>query len=217
MTNRQMNQYDMFLRVQKVLQNYQPVWAGNIRFSANFQELSAILLQVNTLQVKQASGSIAITQHKEALKLRLMEQAIRIVKGAGSYAADVQDLALAAHIDYSRSGLAKMRETELVTTCLHIAGLVQPLLTTLSDYGITPALLDNFTQDCVAFRNIQPETQMAISHNKTITSDMAELFPAAAKLLKEHIDGKMEQYTEAIPVFTRLISAPAILLTGAKA
>jgi hypothetical protein len=215
MNNRQMNQYDMFLRVQKVLQGYQQVWGSNTRFSANYQELSALLLQIDALELKKTSSSIAITQSKEVLKLKLLELAVRIVKGAGSYAADVQHLPLAAQVDYSRTALLKMRESQMLSTCIHIAESVQPHVAVLSEYGITQALLDEFKQHGVAYKQIQPESQLAISQNKAATEEMAQVFPAISRLLKDQLDGKMAQYAETHADFYQAyFSARAIIERG---
>ena len=197
MNSKQINQYDMYLRVHKTLSNYRPVWNGNPRFTSNFEVFTENLQAIKKLQGKMHADSTAIYQQKAVMKEQLVEVTVRLVKKLRSFAADTENNGLTNALDYSKSSLEKLRESQLPPVCLVVCEKGEAHLDQLGYYGVTAAELERVRVLAGQYEAILPEPRMAISTGKQATKALAERFRGTNLLLGEQLDGKLEQYRDA--------------------
>ncbi len=196
MNSKQINQYDMYLRVHKTLGNYRPVWNDNPRFTANYEAFTANLQAIKGLQGKLHADTTAIYQQKGVMREQLVEMTVRLVRKLRSFAADTENQAMTNNLDYSKSSLEKLRESQLPPVCLVVCETGHPYLDQLGHYGVTAAELEQVRVLAGQFEAILPEPKMAISTGKQTTEALAELFRKTNGLLGEQLDGKLEQYQD---------------------
>jgi hypothetical protein len=197
MNSKQINQYDMYLRVHKTLGNYRPVWKDNPRFTANYEAFTEYLQAIKKLQGKLHADTATVSQQKAAMREQLTEMTVRLVRKLRSFAADTENHGLTNALDYSKSSLEKLRESQLPPVCLVVCEKGDAYLGQLGHYGVTAAELERVRVLAGQYEAILPEPKMAISTGKQATGALAELFRKTNGLLGEQLDGKLEQYGEA--------------------
>jgi hypothetical protein len=197
MNSKQINQYDMYLRVHKTLGNYRPVWNDNPRFTSNYEAFNENLQAIKQLQGKLHADTATISQQKAAMREQLTEMTVRLVKKLRSFAADTENKGLTNALDHSRSSLEKLRESQLSPVCLVVCEKGGAYLDQLGHYGVTAAELEQVRVLAGQYEAILPEPKLAISTGKQTTEALAERFRKTNGLLTEQLDGKLEQYQEA--------------------
>jgi hypothetical protein len=201
MNTRQINQYDMYLRVQKALDTNKGIWTGNSRFTANYEAFVRNLQAIEALIARAEADSTAISRQKNAWREQLIDDTTRLVKKVLSFAADTQDKALAAHIDHSRSELRNLRESLLPGICYAVCDKAAGYLPQLAEYGVTQAELAGLRSLADQFKAIIPEPKLVISTGKQVTGALADAFRQNNDLLREQLDGKLEQFKDGQPAF----------------
>jgi hypothetical protein len=201
MNTKQINQYDMYLRVQKALDTNKALWTGNGRFTANYETFVRNVQAIETLLARAEADSTAISRQKNAWREQLIDGTARLVKKVLSFAADTQDKALAAGIDHSRSELRNLRESLLPGICHAVCDKAAGLLPQLAEYGVTKAELAGLRSLADQFKAIIPEPKLAISTGKQVTGALADAFRHNNDLLREQLDGKLEQFKDKQPAF----------------
>jgi hypothetical protein len=190
----QTSTYAMFLRILKVLDNNRPLWATNTKFTANYTTLSENITAIAGEQRKQESDKTGITQNKDTLRENLMEQVFAIASGLRSYAADISDKELEQRVKTSENNLARIAETRLTNISESIHTLGTEHLDTLSEYGITAPMLAALRTTIDEFKNVQPDTRLAINTGALATVQMQKLFTSTSNLLRRQLDTKMVLY-----------------------
>jgi hypothetical protein len=196
MNSKQINQYDMYLRVHKTLGNYRPVWNDNPPFTANYEAFTENLQAIKQLQSKLHADTTTLSQQKAAMREQLTEMTVRLVKKLRSFAADTRNHGLTNHLDHTKSGLEKLRESQLPPVCLVVCEKGNAYLDQLGHYGVTAAELEQVRVLAGQYEAILPETKLAISTGKQATEALAERFRRINLLLSEQLDGKLEQFQE---------------------
>jgi hypothetical protein len=172
------------------------VWNDNPRFAANYEAFTANLQAIKGLQGKLHADTTAIYQQKRVMREQLVEMTVRLVRKLRSFAADTENQAMTNNLDYSKSSLEKLRESQLPPVCLVVCETGHPYLDQLGHYGVTAAELEQVRVLAEQFEAILPEPKMAISTGKQTTEALAELFRKTNGLLGEQLDGKLEQYQD---------------------
>jgi len=201
MNTKQINQYDMYLRVQKALDTNKGVWTGNSRFTANYEAFVRNLQAIETLIARAEADNTSISRQKNAWREQLIDGTTRLVKKVLSFAADTQNKALAAQIDHSRSDLRNLRESLLPGICYAVCEKASVHLPQLAEYGVTEAEITGLRGLADRFKAIIPEPKLAISTGKQVTGALADAFRQNNDLLREQLDGKLEQFKDGQPAF----------------
>lgn len=197
MNNQQINQYDMYLRVQKVMQTYAGIWAGNSRISANFTDFEGAMQTIDAYQQKQNAAHPHLYQHKLEFRKQLVEITLRIIKGVQSFAKDEKNADLGAAIDITKSEMMQCRESQLPVYCRLVHDKTIPYVNQLGDYGVNGGVLEQLRTMTEQFKGMVPETQVAISQSKEVTETIAEMFRKTTAILREQLDGKLEQFKDS--------------------
>ncbi len=201
MNTKQINQYDMYLRVRKALETNKGIWTANTRFSANYEAFVQNLQAIEELIARAEADSTAISRQKNAWREQLIEETASLVKKLLSFAADMQDKALAHEIDHSKSELRNLRESLLPGICYTVCAKAAQHLPQLAEYGVTKAELTRLQELADRFKGIIPEPKLVISTGKQVTGALADFFRKNTQLLREQLDGKLEQFKDRQPAF----------------
>lgn len=193
----------MFLRVQKVMDAYASVWNGNSKITANYQTLVQHITTLKELHRQRGTGANGISQQKKALKDKMIDQTLRLLKATQSYAADTNDKTLQVRLDFSRSDFTRQREIALPNFCEQLRLEIAKHVANLSEYGVTPTSLDELAIIRSQFDSISPDARLAISAGKVVTGNLSDLFKTTVDLLGRQLDGKIEQYRDAHADFYR--------------
>ncbi len=201
MNTKQINQYDMYLRVRKALETHKGIWTANTRFTANYEAFIYNVQAIEELIARAEADSTAISKQKNVWREQLIEGTASLIKKLLSFAADTQDKALAHGIAHSKSELRNLRESLLPGICHTVCAKAAQHLPQLAEYGVTEAELTGLRELANRFKGIIPEPKMVISTGKQVTVALADSFRKNNDLLREQLDGKLEQFKDGQPAF----------------
>jgi hypothetical protein len=216
MNKQQINQYDMYLRIQTVMNAYTSVWQGNSRIKANFSALESAIQAIDENQRKKGTGHSNLYQSKAQLKGQLIEISLRVIKAVQSYATDEKNTELHAAVNYSKTDFLQARESQLPNICRVVHSKTSIYLAQLLDYGITDTLLTELQGLTDQFKDIVPQTQVTISQGKVTTESMVGLFKQTNHLLRDQLDGKIEQFKTSQTAFYNAYFNARTVLDRAK-
>jgi len=103
--------------------------------------LKANITAIDALRAAIAQSITGYAAQKKALKIALVEMSTTIMKAAYAYAVANGDTVLAAQMKTSRSKMKSMKYVDLITYVGGAIDLVTPLVASLADYGVTPAMV----------------------------------------------------------------------------
>lgn len=176
MNTRQENTLTMWNVVNNYLTSTNATWSSLPAFANAVTRFRNKLNATASYLSTQSSMTSGVTTDKmNAMKLAI-EQAIIISASVQAYARDNNNNTLYKDLGFSRSGLARLSDTDLVVKLKFIHAQATANLASLSDYGITAAkltaymtLITNFSSQLTAPRS----RQILI---KTATKDLGTLF-----------------------------------------
>jgi hypothetical protein len=159
----------------------------------------ALLAGINALKAKtedidvmlQAYAQIitGIAADKKQARLDVAAVAYSILKSARSWAIANGNLELAAEFKTSLSGLKKTKYQLLVNKCNNWISVITPLVPSLSNYGITPAMMTDWQDKTDALNDLLTAPQSAIKDHKTLGAAIVTAINEGMTLTKEQIDG----------------------------
>jgi hypothetical protein len=162
--------------------------------------LQDTLAQINTMQQAQLASTEGHTQTKEALRQKVIDGLLEIVKRVKAYAIVTDDKVLQESVKYSYSDLRRMPQTSIVGAVNRVLDAARPKLADIAPYGLSPEMLENVEQDLQTYVVALPGAKRVIAHRKTATGELENLFAAADDSLKK-IDALMDIVSNADPLF----------------
>jgi hypothetical protein len=162
--------------------------------------LQDTLAQINTMQQAQLASTEGHTQTKEALRQKVIDGLLEIVKRVKAYAIVTDDKVLQESVKYTYSDLRRMPQTSIEGAVNRVLDAARPKLTDVAPYGLSQEMLENAEQDLQSYVQALPGTRRVIAHRKTATGELENLFTAADASLKK-IDALMDIVSNADPLF----------------
>ncbi|KAF0204760.1 MAG: hypothetical protein FD170_185 [Bacteroidetes bacterium] len=162
--------------------------------------LQDTLAHINTMQQAQLTSSEGHTQTKDALKQKVIDGLLEIVKRVKAYAIVTDDKILQEAVKYSYTNLQRLPQTSIVGAVNRVLDAARPKLADIAPYGLSPEMVENVEQDLQAYVAALPGTKRVIAYRKTATGELDNLFTAADSSLKK-IDALMDIVSNADPLF----------------
>lgn len=212
MNAKQEAKLNMYRTVENYCNENTTIISTNVAFMAAFTEFKAKIVAINTTLQQDAVNITGIAQDKKNAKLALCEKAADIAGLIYAYAETVSNETLKQEVNYSLSALIKTREETLVARCQNIynAGVLNQ--SSLTDYGITPAILANLQSLITAFNAQTPKPRTAISQRKTLTANLVTLFKETDKILRTRMDKLVITFKAAHPDFVKTYEAARVIV-----
>ncbi len=93
--------------------------------------------------------------------------------------------------------MIQCRESQLPVYCRLVHDKTVPYVSQLGEYGVNEGVLEQLRTMTEQFKGMVPETQVAISQSKEVTETIAEMFRKTTAILRDQLDGKMEQFKDS--------------------
>ena len=216
MTDKQENKLSMAKAVQLVLQNNSTIVSTIVAFATAATDLDNAIDTIDgivQLQVKQITGKAI---DKGSAEQTAIAAALELVGPTKSYARFINDNTLYETVDYSKTSLQRLRDTELVNTLTLIRDTVQGVLANLADYGVTAAMTTALTQAIGTYSALVAAPRAAINIKSAATEALVTEFKKLDPLF-DRLDGlaEIKKNTEA-DFYNTYKSARIIVDTGSN-
>jgi len=205
------NKQSMYIATQEVCITYNAVWSATPAFSTNFTSFQSKIAEIELVKGKQEINLKGIAQDKYASRVVLVDKAMVIIGAINAYALVSANNTLKEEVNYTRSKLISMRDTDLVTANQIVLAKANENVLALADYGITPVMITDYDNVIRAFDEILQDPRAAISDRKGFTESLEILFKDADAVL-EILDSIVEIFKPGSPDFYRAYHAARIIV-----
>jgi hypothetical protein len=208
----------MYLAVQGVLESHQDVWQTLPGFAAGEGELGENIASIQTLAQTQSAKSGASADKDQAFNA-LVTAAFEVAAATKAYATASDDRELSAKMDYSQSEVGRGRNSEVLARCQIIYTEANAVVSSLADYGVTPAKMTALKKKTDAFASAQSKPRQGKATSSAATKALPELFDLVDELLNDRLDGLAIQFRDSQPAFYGEYTAARVIvdLPGGRA
>lgn len=196
----QSNRLRSYKAVAVVLETHEPIWSVLPAFGKGVTEFTGIIEDINTQAQIQLESEQASEEKLTVLKT-LGVAAYEVSGAVQAYAVEVNDLALEARVDFSRSAVTLGKEDQVLSRCWAIHALATEQLANLADNGITAAKLNAFKKKIEAFEAVQSKPRNRVNKGRAATQQLEVLFRDANTVLNKRLDKLATQFAESAPEF----------------
>ena len=200
MNSTQTNKLSMYLAVQAVLEAHQDAWQSLAGFAAGASELDENISSIGALAQTQSQKNGASADKAQTFD-ELVAAAFEVAAATKAFATATADKELAAKVDYSRSEVGSGRDSLVLARCRSIYAEANAVVSSLADYGVTPAKLTAFKKKTDAFQSAQVKPRQGRATSSAATKALPELFALTDELLNDRLDGLAIQFRDSQPAF----------------
>ncbi len=201
MDSRQTLKLNAHRTLSDALESFKATWTTLGAFKRGVTAFNGCLDTIDELARIQADKSGAGAE-KALCLVALVTDAHTIASAVAALASDTNDASLAAKVNFSRSDLARGRETQIITRCENIHNAATENLDALDDeYGVTQAKLTALQTKIDAFRTAQPKPRRTRATSSAATEQLRACFAQADQILDEKLDKLVVQFKASQPQF----------------
>lgn len=195
------NSVRMFKSVDLVFDQNQTKWATSTVLAKSIPEFRGIVRQIDDSAVKADKNILAAAITKNEIKEDLAEIVFLACSGLTSIANYEKNSALAQPVKQTESGLARMKDDELITTGKTVLDLAKANAKKLEEYGFTAEDLTRLETLIEQFVKAEASPRSEESTRVAAKMSMNELISSAKEILTDHIDHQMELIRRREPEF----------------
>lgn len=188
MNKLQNNTFSMLTSIEHHFNQHLNVWNTNIPITHNKEQLSNYIINIKKASSFQLINNRGVTDTKKTIRIQLETVAYKIIAAASAYATFNNKSDLFLRVNYTKTHLKKLRDTELQSIATNLVTNVLPVITDLAPYGITPYTLETLTETINLFAVNINKPKEATETKKETTTQIAELLKKASVLLKTQLD-----------------------------
>lgn len=201
MDSRQTLKLNAHRTLSATLESFKSTWTPLGAFKRSVTAFNACLDTIDELARIQADKSGAGAE-KALCLVALVTDAHTIGSAVSALAADTDDAALAAKVNFSRSDLSRGREAQIITRCENILAAATESLDALDDeYGVTQSKLTALQSKIDSFRTAQPKPRRTRASTSAATEQLRGCFAQADQILREKLDKLVVQFETDAPQF----------------
>lgn len=196
MEKRLSNKMAMVEGVNAYLYEHENVYSDNAGLKEAKLKLQQKIDEINARENVRTNVLKGKREAKEHFRGKIITKALSIASMLFDYAADSGNKELKALSDYTRSGMGKIRDSELLVILNTIRTNTEANIEALSRYGITREKLDEFILEIekymLAIDRKKSSEAVKVSSKKTLSVLISE-----ATLMLKRLDKMMEGYHES--------------------
>jgi Carboxypeptidase regulatory-like domain len=160
-------------------------------FSASFGVAKATLDAITQSENRRQQNGRSVTVDKEQLQENLANQALAISAIIGGYATNMKDAGLRESVSFSPSDLLYTSGQVLYSRCSNILEKANQLAGELREYGVTEALLANFTGLVEQYSTIIHGPRGEKAERKQAGMEIKELLQELDTIFENQLDAFM--------------------------
>ncbi|MBI3502286.1 MAG: hypothetical protein HY063_10880 [Bacteroidetes bacterium] len=188
MDNIQFNQLNMFRSVSKHASKHQPITDTIVAFKNGIIALNVKITAIQTTSGEADLAISGVTENKNQLQEALVQSTFSHISPTMAYAVSINDTTLEGEMNYSITDLQRLNDDQLGQDAQTLLGIVNNLISSLSDYGITPATINSWQQDINNYLAVLANPRIAITHRATLNEELVTIFKEANTILKKTLD-----------------------------
>jgi len=185
----------------QTMTKYNTTWSGNAIIVAAVNSIQSNVVTINSMDQLQKSTSKGITLTKEQAKINMVDLAFAHVAAGSAYATNNNNLTLKAALNYTITGLKRLKDAEANNVCQTIHDAVQPVIASLASYGANATTLTNLQNDINAYAGLIGKPRSQVSAKAAATQSLKQILSQNKAILKNTLDPLMEQYKTSNAAF----------------
>jgi hypothetical protein len=177
------------------------LWQGITGIEEAVASLDDTVEKILERSVKQSerSGSGA---EKEDARQTMLNAAFTVCSGLKAYAAANGNKKLADQADFSRSDLARGRESDMINRCQSLLTLGNENSAALAaKYNVAAKDLTALETAIGNFTGVQPKPRQSRAASAAATAELFDLFKQLDEVLNGQLDPLMEKFQQSAPAF----------------
>jgi len=199
MDNTQFNHLNMFRAVSKHASNNQAITDTILAFKNGIIALNVKITAIQTTSGEQDLAISGVTTNKNQLQETLVQSTFSVISPVKAYAVSIGDTTLEEQMNLSVTDLQRLNDDALGQDAQTLLDIVNPLILSLGDYGITPAIITSWQTDITNYLDALANPRIAITHRATLTGELVTLFSEANAILKKTLDPVSISFKAANP------------------
>lgn len=198
-----------------VLQNNEnkELWASKVALSQAVTELDEIVDTINDSARRQAAKNGAASEKAQSVRV-LGDAAFEIAAAVKSCAVAGSNKYLAGQVNFSRSEITKGRDSSVLARCRAIHAAASEVISSLTDYEVTPAKLTALKKKIDAFDTAQSGPRQATASSSAATKELVKLFQQASEIFNDRLDGLIVPFKSTEPTFFNEYRTARAILDG---
>ncbi len=201
MNNIQENKFSMYEGLLTFLKEYKTITDEVPAIAAVIQRLDEQIQEIRRKDIARNKVAAGKTMTKEQAKVRLIETIIPVAAALSVYALSKGDNSLREQMKLSKTGLDRLRDTELVSVASNCHKTALELMADLTAYGISEAHTSELKTRTDAYQNAQTGKESAVAKRVTARLTLTDLFRQADTLLKQEMDPLLKILAPKHPEF----------------
>lgn len=183
------NYYNMFTRVQKVLDNHVNVWDSHPFLARQKAVFDDYLDRIEALQVEQKAFLLGHAQKKERIKRQLRDEAIALQGSLLVYAATTNNEVLPARIGENKTVIYDAQtDAGLLDMAATIGREARTELAQLEEFTITEEYLQGYETRVAEYRVLIGQPQTDIHELNALKQEQSKTVRLANDLLRKQFD-----------------------------
>lgn len=199
----QENKRTMYIVTQSYCRDNKTVWENYIPFNKSFSAFESVIEEIDQCAGIQIVPTIGAAQDKQEDRDVLEQKMVKLFRIVSGYAAIIGDQTMKESVNYTASFLKRQRDTMIVNIAINLAQIIDNNLTSLAEYNITAAMLDDLQVSISQFKNIISIPRNKLVNRKGATQQLRTLFKNADEILKEQLDNLIANFEISHPAFVQ--------------
>ena len=204
MNKQQASNFDMFSVVELHFNKNPTAWNSSVPIAHAKEVLSTNIATIRAVLSIQLINNTGVALDKKTIRERLETQAYALSSAARAYATFTNTTDLLLRVNYTPTFYVRLRDAELQSVCINLITTVEPFVTALEPYKVTPDTVATLTETINLFAAYINKPQESIETKKEATTRMALLIKSTADLLKTQLDPLMVGLKATEPNFVML-------------
>ncbi len=188
MNNMQENKFSMYEGLLTFLNEYKTITDEAPAFMSVIQRLSEQIQEIRRKDTARSKVAAGKTAGKEQAKTRLIDSVIPIAAALSVYALSKENAALREQMKLSKTGLRRLRDTELVTITSDCHKTALEYLTDLAAYGLNETQVADLKTRIDAYQAAQTGKESAVAKRITARGTLKDMFRQTDSLLSQEMD-----------------------------
>ena len=201
MNQKQDNTITMFETTLVILDKNHDTWKDGVAFVDAVTRAKDGTAAIRSKTGKQQSPTEGVTGEKALVRDDLEEKLLVIADAIGAFAAKTEDHDLAAQVEFTRSSLDRLPDSDLVQAAQRVIDAAEANLAAVAPYGVTAAAKDALKAAAELFANKKEAPREAVIGRKVETLSLPTAIRAVRSIFRNELDKLMTAFKKPQPDF----------------
>ncbi|MHB8259251.1 MAG: hypothetical protein ACYDCN_10995 [Bacteroidia bacterium] len=197
----------MLIAIKDVMNANSTIWRSNTVVANAVGTLASDIRAIGLTAANQRTNRQGATATKNQVKVALIADAVALALAGKAYAVFVNDATLKAACSITETRLIKTTEESLVGVCQTLYDDVNPYISSMGGYGVSPATQVGLQNNITNFSNLIGTPRAVQAVGVAATRLLDEQLRVAIAFVEEQLDALMNQYKVSDEAFYKAYHA----------